>query len=139
MTLLLVIGFYFVQHRSVPNVALPPGARTNGSQIVIPFAMQKPNGTQETWVLSRNASQQYFVSVFVNERMVRRFQANRVNSQDSSGVNYTSLGDLKFDGQSYQVTGIHINPNQSSGYITFKPMPSNTSNERTNTANSTAG
>lgn len=124
--MLLVIGFYFAQHRTVPSIPLPANAAASGTKVKIPFVMQKPSPVNETWVLTKSTNQQFFVGVYVNERMIRRFQANRTISKDASGVEYTSIGDLKFNGQAYQVVSIHINPDNKSGFITFKQV-SNTS------------
>lgn len=129
ITLLLIIGFFLIQQRTVPNVALPPEATSHGTQVTIPFAMKPPNSVKETWVLSTNTSQQYFVSVFVNERMVRRFQANKVTSRDASGTNYACSGQIKFDGQPYQATMIHLGSNQTAGSITFQSTAGSSANQ----------
>lgn len=131
ITILLVIGFYIVQHRSVSSVALPTTATTTGSSVQIPVVMKKPTGPAEFWVLSQTADQQYFVSIFVNERVVHRFSANRMTGTDATGKNYTSIGQIKLDGQLYQVTAIHINASGTAGWISFHSVspqaPSNQS------------
>ena len=119
--ILLVIGFYFVRQRTVPSVALPPLAVSLGTTVKVPVQMQSPRGTAEVWVLTRDPNHRYYVSVFVKQQLVHRFEANQLRAKDSTGANYTSVGQLKFDGQLYQVSTIHINDNETSGYIQFVP------------------
>lgn len=130
ITILMVIGFYIVQHRSVPSIALPTSATTAGLSVQIPVAMQKPVGPAEFWVLSQTSEQQYVVSVFMNERAVQRFSANRMTGTDATGKNYTSIGQIKLDGQLYQVTAIHINTNGTSGWIAFHAVNAQTSSNQ---------
>ncbi|MBX5436104.1 MAG: hypothetical protein IRZ33_02685 [Alicyclobacillaceae bacterium] len=128
-TIAVVAAFFTFQHRQVPNLPLPPGARQAGNALQIPVAMHVAPARGVYWNLSRTADgKRYFVNVFQNGNMVRQFPTVQRATSDALGMNYRTEGQIRLNETLYTATSIHINTDGTSGFIVLTASTSGADN-----------
>lgn len=134
LTVLIIVAFFVIRHRSVPYAPAPANAVTISQGIRVPVATKLPQGTGEVWVLAKMNNKEYVVNVYNKQSLLHVFKAGSEVSQDSSGTTYQAEDDIRLGYTEYQATAIHVNPDGRSGYIELKEVsnPNSTGNQTGN-------
>ncbi|MCL6547764.1 MAG: hypothetical protein K6T30_02520 [Alicyclobacillus sp.] len=149
ITLLILVVFFLVQHRSVPNLTLPKNASVHGQAVRIPVAVRTAPAHGAFWNLSRTTdAKRYFVTAYESGNPVRQFATQGAPRSAADGVDYPASGQVRFRQALYRAVTIHVNRDGRSGYILFVPATAadsghtpagNTAGNKTDAADSTAG
>lgn len=116
MMLVLLVAFYFIQHRATPTLPMPTAYTQAGKLLKIPFTSTVQKGGQEFWTLARRSGSTYVVNAYNNYRVVHQFPAVKPSSA-IPGTTYTTTGNIRIDTVLYQAQYIHINTDGMTGYI----------------------
>lgn len=120
-TLLVVIGLFLIQHRSVPDVPFPAHYVKVGQEIRIPLRLASPTGTGENWLLAKIDNQSYAALVTVGGRTLHQYAVTSHGVADSTGVTYTTKGNINLENTLYHATYIHVNQSGQTGYVQLSP------------------
>lgn len=124
ITILFIVAMFFIQHRSTPNIALPPAAKMVGVNVEIPLNMQLPSPTEETWTLATRQFKTFYANVYNKGQLVKQFATSGNGVANSSGTNFSTTGNIMFNAYQYRAEFIHVNRDKKSGYIRLVPVKS---------------
>lgn len=118
ITILFIIAFFVIEHRTIPNVPLPQHYTLSGTRLTIPVSMSVPKANTETWTLSRTSDgSHYFVGVVSNQKFIRSFSSTKKLTATSTGTEYGGSGQIRINGVLFDVDTIHVNPDGRSGQV----------------------
>lgn len=127
IVLLVIAGFYVVEHQRVPTVSVPAHYTMVHGDMRIPVAMAQAKSNQTGWALARSSQGYYVALMYQNGRLSRQFETTKkAVAQSGSGQTnvshtYPATGQVNIAGTVYDVAEIHVNAAGNSGYIELKP------------------
>lgn len=127
--LVVIAGFWLLQHQRVPTIAAPANYTMVGKQMRIPVVLGQSSSGQTSFGLARTASGYYVALLYQNGRLSHQFQATVKAAAPTAGTSgaghtYPATGDIHINGTEYQVAEIHVDASGRAGYIQLKPIGS---------------
>jgi len=133
----LLIAFYFIQHRATPSLPMPTVYQQIGTDLKIPISATMQKGGQEFWTLARKSDKTYEVNAYNDYKLIHQFPLDKLISSDATGRKYATTGNVRIDTILYRADVVHMNTDGRSGYIILTLV--NTSNPATSNQNTNNG